>query len=187
MLLWVSSCSVGKYSELSVEQTTLINAKGKERKAKRITISTVLPQSADSIWSDYQDSRFVNNISQPYGKLKPRKQYQVPKRWVEQQTDSFKLIIHGFIPFGSHNVYWESIDSAALSMQTRERGGFVHVWDNSIVLSPLSDSTTRYTDTLVVEAGVLTGFTTLWAKGFYRFRHRSLLMLCGEGSEGVKE
>jgi len=173
-LLYIGSCKSSKFTTLTSEKIFLSHSGEDSVKARSITLQTPIPAPIDTIWHYYLKSRFFNTISNPYGKLTPLKGYQVPEQWVSHRTDSFKLIIHGFIPFGKHYITWEKIDKATYTIQTHEKGGFISVWDNHIDLQALSDTTTCYRDLLIIRAGILTGLTTWWAKGFYQARHKKL-------------
>lgn len=170
-------CTSNKWVSVTSEKIYIKNVKGKTKKARKLTFVSTLPHNADTLFREYLESSFMMKISKPKGILKPKKHYQIPKQWSEAQTDSFNLKVQGFVPMGSHFIYWERIDKENLTIQTREKGGFVKVWDCYLKIIPLSDSTCLYRDEIIIRAGILTGFTSLWARDFYKFRHKNLRKL----------
>ncbi|GER61027.1 hypothetical protein ULMA_31350 [Patiriisocius marinus] len=177
-LLIIQACTVNRNVIVTKEKIEIVNQKGKTKKARKLTFESELDCSAKQIWDAYQNFDFMNKISKPKGKLKPKKGYQVPEKWIKSKIDSFNLTVLGFVPIGSHFIRWEKIDEENFVIQTREKGGFVSVWDNRIEIKPTSDSTCVYRDELVLRAGILTGFTTTWAKDFYKYRHKKLKEYC---------
>jgi len=177
-VFFIQACTVNKNVVVTKEKIDIINKKGKTKKGRKLTFESELDCSAKQIWDAYQNSDFMNQISKPKGKLKPKKGYQVPEKWIEKKIDSFNLTVQGFVPMGSHFIEWEKIDEENFVIQTREKGGFVTVWDNRIEIKPTSDSTFIYIDELILRAGILTGFTTTWAKDFYKYRHKKLKEYC---------
>jgi len=170
----IQSCTVNKSVIVTKEKVKIITTNEKTKKALKLTFESKLNCSALQIWNAYQNQEFINKISNPKGKLKPKRGYNVPEKWIETKIDSFNLKIQGFIPIGNHFIHWEKIDKENFIIQTREKGGFVSIWDNKIQITPTSDSTCIYRDELVLRAGILTRLTTIWAKDFYKYRHKKL-------------
>ena len=101
-----------------------------------------------------------------------------PVTWKEGDTVTTKMAVYGFVPFGGlHSLYFEKIDEINKVMQTREWDSFAKVWDHKISLIKLTDRTIIYEDEIIIYAGMLTGFITLWAKSFYKHRQKRWQLL----------
>jgi hypothetical protein len=105
------------------------------------------------------------------------------RAWREGTQVRFRLRIFG-LPFGIHTINIHKIDPAALVIQTFEGNRLVPVWNHRIILTPVDEASTRYTDEVEIGAGPLTGAVRLWAGAFYRRRQRKWLKLL-ENPEGA--
>lgn len=98
----------------------------------------------------------------------------LPERW---PTDGapVELRVRPFhLPIGwRHTIRVVEADASDGSLRTEEGGGIVRRWSHRIGVQPLSARRCRYTDTIDLDAGVLTLPIWAWASLFYRVRqHR---------------
>jgi hypothetical protein len=103
----------------------------------------------------------------------------LPARWPEQWADGAQYQVQlwqfGFIPLG-----WQIIRTQIVSAQAdhfifrdRGQGGLAKTWDHTITLIKAGDTTTLYSDSIEIKAGLLTPFVVGFAAIFYRWRqHR---------------
>lgn len=90
--------------------------------------------------------------------------------WREGETVSGRLWLFGVLPLTRHTIRVARIDTAQLTLTSDEHGGPIHSWTHDIVLEPLDDHRTRYTDRVTIEAGSVTLPITAFAWLFYRVR-----------------
>ena len=72
----------------------------------------------------------------------------------------------------AHEVRVVCVDEAERVVETEESGGLVRAWNHSMRIEPVSGAACRYTDRIVLQAGLLTPLVWLFAAMFYRNRHR---------------
>jgi hypothetical protein len=90
--------------------------------------------------------------------------------WREGETVSGRLWLFGVLPFGRHTIRFARVDPAQLTLTSHEHGGLIRSWVHDIVLEPLDDHRTRYTDRVEIDAGWATVPVTAFAWLFYKVR-----------------
>jgi hypothetical protein len=75
------------------------------------------------------------------------------------------------------------LDSDHHRIATQERSALVRRWDHVIEVREV-DGRTVYSDTIEIEAGLLTLPVRIFAEFFYRHRQRRWRRLCQEWSKG---
>lgn len=110
-------------------------------------------------------------IAWPYATFKPV-DGQADLVWAEGGEFAFKFKLFGFIPLGLHTIKVLTFDEQTGCILTHEGNAHVPVWNHRIVVKAIDDSTTQYTDEVVIQAGWKTPFVYLWAKAFYAHRQR---------------
>ena len=88
-------------------------------------------------------------------------------------------MLFGIIPFGIHTIRIVGLDPEGISSQESNR--HVPVWNHDILLVPVGENHTEYTDRVEIRAGWKTIFIWLWAKAFYAHRQRRWIRLLKEG------
>lgn len=147
-----------------------IDYQGKQVTASKLTVSSEIQIDIDTAWRKVQTSALLNFVTQGKVKFKPSGG-QFPEIWKEGETVSTKMFVYGFVPFGGlHSLYFEKIDKASKTLQTKEWDDSAKVWNHKITLAKLTDTTIMYEDEIIINGGVLTGFITWWAKSFYKHR-----------------
>ena len=95
----------------------------------------------------------------------------LPKQWEVGQTYGVKMRVFGFIPFGGiHYLSIENIDDHNYMLSTREWDSGAKVWNHHITLRALGDGKIYYEDSIIIYAGIMTGFITAFAMRFYKHR-----------------
>jgi hypothetical protein len=140
-------------------------------KTKKVSISSYLDAPAEKVWEKIQDVATLVEICKPLARFKPVSG-KMPLHWKEKATLSFKFYAYGMIPFGKHDIFLERVDPLALEIQSREKNSIVKVWDHLIRIEPVSENRVKYTDEIVVYAGIFTWFVARWSVMFYRHRQR---------------
>jgi ligand-binding SRPBCC domain-containing protein len=90
--------------------------------------------------------------------------------WREGETVSGRLWLFGVLPLTRHTIRVARIDPARLTLTSDEHGGPIRSWVHDIVLEPLDEHRTRYTDRVRIEAGWATLPVAGFAWLFYRLR-----------------
>lgn len=154
-----------------------IDYNGRPVMARKLTVTSEISMHIDTAWSKVQTSALLNFIVEGKVKFKPIGG-QFPEVWKEGDTVFTRMFIYGFIPFGGlHSLYFEKIDHQNKILQTKEWDNSAKVWNHWISLKKLTNSTTLYEDKIIIYGGVLTGFITMWAKSFYKYRQKRWLLL----------
>jgi hypothetical protein len=150
---------------------------------KTISISSVFPASAEEIWKRLLHVDTLKAITKPMMTFTPVEGAAENPAWREGGVYSFKIRAFGVLPIGDrHSIEVKRIDSEHFIIQTQERNETVTVWNHRIVLTPLSNGHTRYTDIVQIYAGRLTPAIVWWSRMFYRHRQRKwVALLHGEG------
>lgn len=150
---------------------------GRPVMARKLTITSEISMDIDTAWSKVQTSALLNFVVDGKIKFKPTGG-QFPVVWKEGETVSTRMFIYGIIPFGGlHLLYFEKIDHQNKILQTKEWDNSAKVWNHLISLKKLTNSTTLYEDEVIIYSGFLTGFITMWAKTFYKYRQKRWLLL----------
>lgn len=96
-----------------------------------------------------------------------------PETLMEQDVSlSLRLRLFDFGLWMPHHIRFVEVDPERRVIQTREQGGMIRLWGHRMTLEPDGAGGTRYTDRVDLEAAVLTPFVWLFARAFYRHRHR---------------
>jgi len=165
---------MNKQMQHSREKVEVKNEHGKNRKGRKLLFTSSLNFSAREAFMTYSTPSTFLEISKPQAILKPAKNNEVPSSWPLAHSHAFRFTMNGFIPFGKHHILYESIDTTNLTMQSREHGIGVPVWDNFTEFIPLSDSTCILREELVISAGALNGYVVAYAIDLFEGRHKRL-------------
>lgn len=88
-------------------------------------------------------------------------------------TCTGRVLAFNLIPVHRHTIEILDIDESTRSIRTHEHGGMLKRWDHTLHVEPAGDAHCRYSDTVTIDAGVMTRLTCLLAIGLYRYRqHR---------------
>jgi hypothetical protein len=138
----------------------------------KVYVESVLHCPVEKVWEELQRPALLLEIIRPLFWFVPADGSQFPERWREGATLRCKGYLFGVIPLGTHTIFLERIDSTAREIQSRESDPFVRRWDHLIRTLPTTDGRTRYSDEVLIEAGLLTCFVWAFAQWFYRHRQR---------------
>lgn len=141
----------------------------------RFEMTTTLAAPIDDVWDALQRPSTLAYVARGWLSFRPLDPPELPERW-PRDGGSFLVRVRAFgiVPMGTQVIAVEYPDARAPERVVRDngRGTIARVWDHHAVLSPVSPGMTRYTDRLTIEAGWLTPLVTIWARGFYAYRHR---------------
>jgi hypothetical protein len=138
----------------------------------RACVESVLPCDAGRAWAEVQTSALLLHVVRPLAVILPVRGEALPERWVEHSTVRCRLRLFGFIPLGTRTLVFDRIDHQLREIQTREWDPLVRRWDHLIRVEPIDSGKCRYSDTIEIEAGLLTPLVWLFAVWLYRHRQR---------------
>lgn len=137
---------------------------------RTITVETDLPTDADRVWAALQQPasflyvcRGLFSLPALAGRTEPLTAGEAGTAWL------FALHV---VPAYRHTIHVRSVDHEAREIRTEEHGGVLRRWDHSLHVEPLGPATSRYRDTVVIDAGRLTPLVARLAVGLYRYRQR---------------
>ncbi len=139
--------------------------------------TSVFPATRDAVLQKLQRPETLRTIAKPYAAFEPAD--NAAAVWTVGSKSSWHLRLFGIIPFGTHTIRIMRFDSERIS--SREGNGHVPVWNHDILLVPIDENHTEYTDRVEIQAGWKTVFVWGWAKLFYAHRQKQWIRLLKEG------
>ena len=137
---------------------------------RTVHIETELPTSAERVWDAMKHpasflyvTRGLVGFPALAGRTDPIRPGEAGTGWVF----AFNLI-----PAYRHTIEVLEVDEGTLSIRSHEYGGALKRWDHTLHVEPISESKCRYSDTVVIDAGLTTRFACFIAVGIYRYRQR---------------
>lgn len=137
----------------------------------RLAVSTHLKASPEMIWDTVKKKELLFYVIKPMAKFTMNNEKDFGY-WQQNKRYIGKSYVLSFIPIGEREIFLERIDDQAREIQSREKGEIgLKKWDHLISVAPEGDGV-RYTDTIDIDAGILTLFYWLFACVFYKHRQR---------------
>ncbi|MBL8796930.1 MAG: hypothetical protein JNM56_23720 [Planctomycetia bacterium] len=133
-----------------------------------LTVSTPRPMPAGVVWSLVKQTATFQYVAR--GVLRFSTGTDLPDEWQEGRTICSRLVLLGFLPAWVHELQVTGVDDERQRVRTAEKGGLLRRWDHTLAVEPDGEERCTYTDTAVLEAGVLTPTVWLVAWGFFRYR-----------------
>ena len=96
----------------------------------------------------------------------------LPEHYDVEDDVTVGLRLMGVLPLWNHTIRVVRLDREARVAVTEEHGGPVRMWRHHVSVEALDDRRCRYTDSVEIDAGALSGPTRLIARGLYAYRHR---------------
>ena len=93
----------------------------------------------------------------------------------EREGDDVQLTFRlwGRLPVGRWRIRVVERDDARLRLRSEESGAGVRRWAHTIQIAPVAPARARQTDTIEIEAGILTPLIAAFARREYAARHRA--------------
>ncbi|MCG3165004.1 MAG: hypothetical protein POELPBGB_00764 [Bacteroidia bacterium] len=134
--------------------------------------TTLLNTDIETAWKHLLKPELLAFIANPLQQFIPVEPDTFPSQW-QAGTYKVKLLTLGFIPFGNHSIVIEF--PAGNNHETKRlldngHGEIIEKWEHLIELKATADNKTLYTDTVKINAGLLTPFIWLYAAIFYSWR-----------------
>lgn len=137
---------------------------------RTVHIETILPTDADRVWSAMLSPvtfLYVCKGLLGFPALAGRSEVL---RAGERGTGW--LFAFHVIPAYRHTIEVVEVDQASRTVRTHEHGGLLKAWNHTLHVEPIDEHSSRYSDTVDIDAGVATAFVAALAKEIYRYRHR---------------
>lgn len=145
-----------------------------------LQLESVLPCLYEEAVHHVKTPRLLQFIAQPLVKFVPAEDTVVPSQW-EESTYWFHLRIFGVLPFGKQAVRISfHREDGVFKVRDNGYSALIKRWDHWMEIRRL-DSGVFYSDTLDLDAGLLTPFIYLFARVFYAHRQRRWLKLATNG------
>jgi len=159
------------YPNASVE-TEVIDYHGKLVRAKKLIVHSKIPIEINTAWNNVKTPALLQFVAKGMINFKSV-DGDLPRQWEVGQTYGVKMRVFGFIPFGGiHYLFVEKIDDDNYMISTKEWDSGAKVWNHHITLRALGDGKIYYEDSIIIYAGLMTGFITAFAKRFYKHRQQ---------------
>ncbi|WP_433170524.1 hypothetical protein [Actinoallomurus sp. CA-150999] len=137
---------------------------------KTIHVQTELPTTADAVWQAMQHAASFLYVTRGLFGFPALAGRTAPCREGEQGT-GWIWLFH-LIPFSRHTIHLVEVDHATQTLRSRENGGILQAWNHTLHVEPAGHHRCRYSDTVDIDAGPLTGIVALTAAWIYRYRQR---------------
>jgi hypothetical protein len=138
--------------------------------ARTVHIETELPTDVERVWDALRHPASFSYVTRGvvgFSALAGR----TDVLWEGESGTGWLLLFH-VIPLSRHTITIVEVDHATRTLRTEEHGGLLRTWNHSLHVEPLRERTCIYSDTVDIEAGVLTGVVAWAAVLIYRYRQR---------------
>lgn len=135
-----------------------------------VALSTTLTTAAEVAYQHVRCSALLHYVAHPLIRFRPTTSF--PSLWQEGPYET-ELCLLGLIPLGRQTIRIELPNGPAdgtFRVRDNGQGHLAHTWDHWITIEPLNANRCRYTDRIIIRAGLLTPFVWLFALGFYAWR-----------------
>lgn len=137
---------------------------------KTVYLETELPTDADRVWGAMQYAgtflylcRGLFGIPALVGRTEPMRVGELGTAWL--------WVLH-LIPLYRHTIHVVEIDEQSRTVRTNEYGGILRTWNHTLHVEPVADGRCRYSDSIDVDAGVLSTLAARGATAIFRYRQR---------------
>ncbi|OBK21159.1 hypothetical protein [Mycobacterium asiaticum] len=137
---------------------------------RTVHVETVLPTSADRVWSAMlSPATFLYVCKGLFGF--PSLAGRTEALRLGESGTGWLFAFH-VIPAYRHTINVVEVDEATGSIRTNEHGGLLKAWNHTLHVEPIDAHSCRYSDTVDIDAGRMTGVVVAVAHGIYRYRQR---------------
>ena len=137
---------------------------------RTVHIETILPTDADRVWpAMLSPVTFLYVCKGLFGvpALSGRSEALHPGERGTGWLFAFHLI-----PAYRHTIEIVEVDPASKTLRTHEHGGILKAWNHTLHVEPIDEHSSRYSDTVDIDAGAATALVAALAVGIYRYRQR---------------
>ena len=155
----------------SINDTELIY-KNKIVKGKLLKVESTIPVNIEIAWDRVRRSSTLQFVAKGMMTFRPLGN-GFPEYWEVGKKAKTRTYLWGLIPMGGiHTITFQKIDRCTYTLQTSESDFTAKVWNHTIILEVVDETSIRYKDHIEIFAGWLTGVVAWWAKHFYIHRQQ---------------
>ncbi|BDB42861.1 MULTISPECIES: hypothetical protein [Mycobacterium] len=137
---------------------------------RTVHVETILPTSAERVWAAMlSPATFLYVCKGLFGF--PALAGRTEALRLGESGTGWLMAFH-VVPAYRHTIEVVDVDQKAATIRTHEHGGVLKTWNHTLHVEPLEADRCRYSDTVDIDAGVLTGIVAALAGGIYRYRQR---------------
>lgn len=137
---------------------------------RTIHVETILSADADRVWSAMlSPATFLYVCKGLFGFPALAGRTESLRRG---ESGTGWLMAFHIVPAYRHTIEVVDVDPPSRTFRTHEHGGVLRAWNHTLHVEPLAANQCRYSDTVDIDAGILTGFVAAMATGIYRYRQR---------------
>jgi hypothetical protein len=137
---------------------------------RTIHLETILPTDADRVWSAMLSPITFLYVCKGLFSF-PALSGRSEALHAGDRGTGWLFAFH-LIPAYRHTIEIVEVDQASKTVRTHEHGGVLKAWNHTLHVEPIDEGSSRYSDTVDIDAGVATAFVAVLAMGIYRYRHR---------------
>lgn len=137
---------------------------------QRVHVETILPTDADTVWQAMQyPVTFLYVVRGLFG-MPALAGRSAPLKVGERGT-GWLFAFHLF-PVYRHTLEIVGADESTRTITTREHGGVLKAWNHTLSVQEIDQRHCRYSDTVDIDAGLLTPVAVRIARGLFAYRQR---------------
>lgn len=134
----------------------------------QVKISTTLSCPPERAWQEIQQVKLLLHIARPLVVFEPIQPNTFPATWGNEKY-LVRMRLFGFLPLGKQWIVI-TLDDVKCELLDDGQSELIEQWRHRITVEPTPEGCTRYTDTVDIEAGLLTFGVWLFANVFFRHR-----------------
>lgn len=134
----------------------------------QVKISTLLPCPPERVWQEVQFFKLLLHVSRPLVAFDPVQPNTFPATWSNEKY-LVRMRLFGFLPLGEQWIVI-TLDDVKRELLDDGHSALIKKWRHRITVEPTPEGFTRYTDTVDIEAGLLTFGVWIFANLFFRHR-----------------
>lgn len=135
--------------------------------ARILTVSAVYPRDADTVFAEAIDIPAMIHATRGLATYKglPDGSFQ------DGQSYQTYVTVWRWMHNPHYQIHVERLDPALRLMQSREQGRAIQQWDHTLTVTP-TDGGAIWSDRIIVDSGLLTGYMVRVGRYLYKYRHR---------------
>lgn len=135
--------------------------------ARVLTVSAFYPRDADTVFAEAIDIPAMIHATRGLAT------YQGLPDGAFQEGQSYQtyVTVWGWMHNPRYQIHVERLDPAYRIMQSREQGRGIRQWDHTLTVDPV-DGGAIWTDAIIVDSGLMTGYMVRVGRYLYKYRHR---------------
>jgi hypothetical protein len=133
-----------------------------------IEVTTELEADADLVWAAMQHPTTFLYVCRGLFGVPALAGRSVPFRQGESGT-GWIFAFH-VLPLHRHTIELAEVDESTRTLRSHEHGGVVRAWNHTLHVEPVGERRSRYSDTVDIDAGLLTAVVARVAVSICRYR-----------------